>query len=82
MVGPTAIVVVLAVVVGVGLLGVMPRWNRRREVERLRRRLAGRVMGDEAAVARLVEYERRRNPEGTEEALLRSALMRLERDNR
>jgi hypothetical protein len=39
-------------------------------------------MGDERAVNGLIEYERERQPEASEEALMTAALQRLVRDRR
>ena len=78
----TAIFVALALLATIGLLAWAARWRQRRASEKLHLRLRRKVLGDEAAARRLIEYERRRNPKATEDALVRAALQRLERDNR
>lgn len=50
--------------------------------EELRRRLARKVMGNEAAVTRLIELERSRRPDAREADLIQSAIDRLDRDRR
>jgi hypothetical protein len=49
---------------------------------KLRSELARKLMGDERAVARLIELERKRRPDASEAELVRAALQRLERDRR
>lgn len=48
----------------------------------LRSRLRRKVMGNDGAVERLLEVERRRRPEASESELLRAAIDRLDRDRR
>lgn len=48
----------------------------------LHARLSRRLMGDERAVARMLEAERLRRPDATDEQLFESILQKLERDNR
>jgi hypothetical protein len=48
----------------------------------LRRTLVARLLGDEAAARRLIEFERARTPEASEKELIDRAIRRLERDRR
>jgi hypothetical protein len=48
----------------------------------LRRELTRKLMGDEQAAGRLIEFERKRRPNASETELVRAALQRLERDRR
>lgn len=48
----------------------------------LRRNLKQKLLGDEAKLERLVDFERKRNPTGNSVAWLNAAIKRLEDDNR
>ncbi len=51
-------------------------------VIRLRQNLRLKVMNDDAKIDRLIDYERKYNPSGSEAELLQAAINRWEHDNR
>ena len=48
----------------------------------LRNQLTRRLKGDEETAARLIEFERKRQPDASEAQLIRAAIQRLDRDRR
>lgn len=73
------IVVLAAVAAGAAAFA----WSRRGgTTEALRAQLRRRVRGDAGTAERLIAYERERRPDAGEAELVRSAIERLERDNR